>query len=221
MFAMRSAAVVPVVVLAAAFAPACASNDVQTAAAPSGPFAQRAQAIAGEYAGWGRVDDELRWAPFLCRIPLPGVAYMSASTDTATHGRKLYSVFVKRRDAYPAGRQAADQVVVKESWTAEPVDTPYSPESAAHAGGNTAGNHFYPYAKQGDTVYRAAARAGLYIMFKVDPPTADTDQGWVYATLTPDGRVTAAGRVASCMSCHEQAPHDRLFGVPKSPVEAR
>jgi hypothetical protein len=201
-------------------AAACASNDAAPTPPPSDAFTQRALAIAGEYTGWGRVDDELRWAPFLCRIPLPGVARMSESSDPATHGRKLYSVFVKRRDAYPAGPQAGDQVVVKESWTAEPVTTPYNPEAVAHQGPNASGNHFYPYARKGDAVYRAGAPAGLYLMFKVDPPTADTDQGWVYATLTPDRRVTAAGRVASCMGCHEHAPHDRLFGVPKSPLES-
>ena len=34
-------------------------------------FAATAREIAAEYTAWGRVDDELRWAPFLCRIPLP------------------------------------------------------------------------------------------------------------------------------------------------------
>jgi hypothetical protein len=196
-------------------ATACASSE---APKQESPFAQRALAIAAEYPSWGRVDDELRWAPFLCRIPLPGVAYMSESTDTDTHGQKLYSVFVKRREVYPMGPQSADQVVVKESWTAEKVTAPYQPESVR---GSAEGDHFYPYAKRGDTVYRAAARAGLYLMFRVDPPTPDTDQGWVYATLTPDGHVTATGRITSCMGCHEHAPHDRLFGVPTSPAGVR
>jgi hypothetical protein len=207
-------------VAAAFLATTCGSSDGQPGAPVNGAYAQRALAIAAEYPGWGRVDDELRWAPFLCRIPLPGVAYMSESTDPATHGQKLYSVFVKRRDVYPAGPHGADQVVVKESWTAERVSTPYEPERAGDTT-NQAGNHFYPYAKKGDAVYRAAARAGLYLMFKVDPPGPDTDQGWVYATLTADGRVTAAGRVDSCISCHDHAPHDRLFGVPKSPAGVR
>src|SRR5437016_2159699 len=30
------------------------------------PFEQQALAIAATYQGWGRVDDELRWAPDLC-----------------------------------------------------------------------------------------------------------------------------------------------------------
>ena len=34
--------------------------------------------------------------------------------------------------------------------------------------------------------------------------------------LFKDGQVTAAGKVKSCISCHQEAPNDRLFGVPKS-----
>ena len=52
-------------------------------------------------------------------------------------------------------------------------------------------------------------------MFKLDPQTPDTDEGWVYGTVTPDGKkVTSAGKVESCMKCHQRAPHDRLFGLP-------
>jgi len=66
-------------------------------------------------------------------------------------------------------------------------------------------------------VFRPDQPAGRFIMFKVDPATPDTDEGWVYATVSPAGIVTSAGRVASCMGCHETAAtHERLFGVPKS-----
>jgi hypothetical protein len=35
---------------------------------------------------------------------------------------------------------------------------------------------------------------------------------WVYATATPDGQsLTASGRIASCVKCHESAPYDKLF----------
>lgn len=70
------------------------------------------------------------------------------------------------------------------------------------------------YAKIGDA-------AGLFVMLKVAGPTnasptaaapPDTDQGWVYATISPAGDITSAGRVASCMDCHKSARYDRLFG---------
>jgi hypothetical protein len=55
-------------------------------------------------------------------------------------------------------------------------------------------------------------------MFRVDRKTPDTDEGWIYATVSAAGQVTAAGRVASCMGCHEtSATHERLFGVSLSP----
>jgi hypothetical protein len=37
--------------------------------------------------------------------------------------------------------------------------------------------------------------------------------------VSPAGAVTSAGRVGSCMACHEVATHERLFGVPTSPLQ--
>jgi hypothetical protein len=182
-------------------------------------FAEAARDFAATYVSWGRVDDEWRWAPALCRIPLPGVARVSESNDPATHGQKLYSVFAKLRAAYPEGPQTG-QVVVKQSWRTEEVtdaDAGYAPTQwrPADGGSATTDDHFYPYAKGEDGgVFHATEFAGLYIMWKVDPATPDTDEGWVYATILPSGEVTAAGRVSSCMGCHEEATHERLFGVP-------
>jgi hypothetical protein len=181
-------------------------------------FSERARAIAVEYEQWGRVDDEIRWAPFLCRLPGPAVAWVSKSDDASTHGQKLYSVFAKKRAAYPDGPHA-EQVIVKQSWTAERAEgVVFDPPETEQ---KTTGDHFYPYALKDGVVYKAGARAGLYIMFKVDPATPDTDAGWVYATISPAGEITASGRVASCMGCHEHAKHERLFGVPGSSILSR
>ena len=50
-------------------------------------------------------------------------------------------------------------------------------------------------------------------MMKLDPKTPGADDGWVYGTVSADGKtVTSAGRVASCMKCHETRP-TRLFGL--------
>jgi hypothetical protein len=231
--AMRATAVLPLLVLGCA-APRAASDaaasapteaaapapglaDADSVASIDPAVAAQVRAIAAEYPAWGRVDDQLRWAPWLCRIPLPGLARASASTDGATHGQKLYSVFVKKHDTYPDGPNTG-QVVVKESWTSEPVTDPsvtYDPAAARY--NPDAGDHFYPYVMKDGRVYRAAARAGLYIMFKLDAATPGTDGGWVYATVTADGQLTAAGKISSCIGCHQEADHDRLFGVPKAP----
>lgn len=69
--------------------------------------------------------------------------------------------------------------------------------------------------KAGDKYYRAGPISGLFVMMKLDPSTSGTDQGWVYATLDETKKnITALGRIESCMNCHKDAPHDRLFGLP-------
>lgn len=74
---------------------------------------------------------------------------------------------------------------------------------------------FVPYVRYNGRLYSAAMKGPLFIMFKMAPKTPDTDEGWVYGTTTADGKeVISAGRVESCMSCHQKAPHDRLFGLP-------
>ena len=72
-----------------------------------------------------------------------------------------------------------------------------------------------PFAHDTDgRLYHAVQKKDLFIMYKMDPKTPGTDEGWVYGTVTADGqRATSAGLVGSCMKCHQQAPHDRLFGV--------
>jgi hypothetical protein len=181
---------------------------------------EQAVTFAAEYTAWGRVDDQLRWAPFLCAIPYPGIARQSASDDPATHGQKLYSVFAKNHAAYPRGPHTG-QVIVKQSWKAELVSgngtgAGFNPGSYRSDAGIEA-DHFYPYAEKDGAVYRASEPAGLYLMWKVEPATDDSDEGWIYATITTAGQVTAAGRVSSCMGCHEMADHERLFGVPLNP----
>ena len=58
----------------------------------------------------------------------------------------------------------------------------------------------------------AAEKGPLFLMIKTGEP--DSDAGWIYGTATPDGStITAWGKLASCMECHQDAKHDRLFGV--------
>src|SRR5690606_15988348 len=66
-------------------------------------------------------------------------------------------------------------------------------------------------------------QAELFVMAKLGGPELDgTDAGWIYGTLTPDGRtVTSAGRVQRCMDCHEAASHERLFGLQETKAYAR
>jgi hypothetical protein len=192
------------------------------------PFQKELLQVANDYKTWGRIDDELRWAPFLCRSPLPGRARFSASPDADTHGQKIYSLFAKDRKAYvtlgDAKEVAVGQVIVKESWVPEEVkdpkfDRPHQIETTPPGGPPFShklsdGDHFDPFVEKDGKLYKASKPAGLFVMIKLASKTEGTDNGWVYGTLSADGKeVTAAGKVESCMKCHQDAKHDRLFGL--------
>jgi hypothetical protein len=218
----------------AAQATASVVNDKQ--------FHDRLLKIAEIYTAYGRVDDELRWAPYFCRAPQPAQARFSRSSDETTHGQKLYSVFARDRDAYMrvAKPRVTGQVIVKESWTAKetterpqrggsgitwlvpdkdikvPQDLAPPPQyfGPIHAGS------FQPLAQKKGKWYQADKRGDLFIMMQLAPGTPGTDNGWVYGTVSTDGKtVTSAGRVASCMKCHETRK-DRVFGLNASAEES-
>jgi hypothetical protein len=192
-------------------------SAAETPAERDARFVPALAAAFREYKAWGRVDDELRWAPWLCRMPLPGRTRMSEAVAEGDHARKLYSVFAKQRDRYPMHQNAprvaqpVGQLLVKESYHPDPVD---KVEPDPVAGGNLVeGDHFDRHARHGGRLYRATRLAGAYVVLKLAKETPGTDEGWVYGTVTPEGEVTSAGRVASCMGCHVSAPHERVFGL--------
>ena len=144
--------------------------------------------IARTYESYGPVDDEFRLANADCRSAAESELHLaiSTSTDLATHGRKLYRLYAKELTA---------------------------PGSYVGAGGaNPVGQVLV---KESWTLEPPREKGELFIMYKLDSEIPDTDDGWVYGTVTADAtEVTSGGRVASCMSCHLEAPHDRLFGLP-------
>jgi hypothetical protein len=199
------------------------------------PFQTELLKIAAEYKSWGRVDDQMRWAPGMCRTPRPGRAYVSDSNDEQTHGQKLYSLFARDRDEYyhsmPDKPVTVGQTIVKQSWIPEAatlpndrsmyeidrdkiIRTPPRSSDAPTAKPLREDDHFYPYARRGDKLFKASKQADLFIMLKMDPKTPGTDAGWVYGTVTPDGKiVSSGGKLESCMKCHQKAKPDRLFGL--------
>jgi hypothetical protein len=175
-------------------------------------------AIAAEYKGYERVSDRADWAPFLSRPPRSAVL-ASAAPEQSPHGDKLYYLYAKNGEEYirlpwqkVGTRAATGQALIKESF--HPVEV--SAAAARRSGRDTAvrsGIH-YTTGEQGE----------LFIMAKVAsdvPAPAATDEGWIYGVTDPQGRrIVASGRIASCMGCHEKAPHDRLFGL-KDPWRER
>jgi hypothetical protein len=119
---------------------------------------------------------------------------------------RLFYVFPADGSLYrnlPDGSLPVGTAVVKETW--------HGREAALYAG-ELDGSR--PTVELNGTAYGAWKRSEVFVMYKLDPATPDTDGGWVYAVLTPDrAEVTAVGYIQSCVDCHALAPHDRLFGV--------
>lgn len=159
-----------------------------------------------------RVSRAAAWAPQLCRAP-PDV--FSKSQDVATHGRKMYYLYAMQADAYlaladevaaPAAETPLGQALVKETWIPTPVEVLTEAERRSYT--PVIGPDLREY------VFREPGP--VFVMLKAGGDQDWTDDGWVYATLSPDGStVSASGRLESCMKCHVEAPHDRLFGPQK------
>ncbi|MCA8978125.1 MAG: cytochrome P460 family protein [Planctomycetes bacterium] len=166
------------------------------------------KAAAG-YAKFPCVTPQMQVAPTACWMPPPQARISEAEVESA-HARKLYLLYAsdaKEGQYVTAGAPAAvGQTLVKEAWAA----------NDGHATGRTAASARYPLtpeAKQGDKVYHAGDYHGLFVMHKLAADTPDTDQGWIYGTIDAKGKVTAAGKVASCIRCHRDADEDRRFGL--------
>src|SRR5205814_957744 len=117
--------------------------------------------------------------------------------------------------ALPELVAACDQVIVKESFLPEELKPGVAPRQ----------NDIEPAMRDGKA-YVAGERRELFIMAHPKDasilPDEMLDDGWVYGTVSADGKhVTAIGRIASCMKCHEDAPHGRLFGIDRHADSAR
>jgi len=167
------------------------------ATATASPDPRHVEAIrkaAADYTKWGKVDDTSRIAPTACAAPLPpkpSHARMSAADGDSPHGKKLFYLWASHRDAYANLRRSKLGI---------PVGFTIVKQSFVAVGDASSG-------------YTTGAKKDLFVMTKIgDKP--GSDDGWIYGTVSPDGKVTSAGRVDTCMHCHDdQATHERLFGV--------
>jgi len=198
---------------------ACADRSVPTPNREAAPkpskvdarFVPQLRAAAASYQKWGRVDERPNVAPMMCDMPRPehygskGHVRMSEA-DESPHGKKLYYLWASDRAGYAKLSVKPGFAIVKESFAATPASQPRNApamvtDSPLHSTVGHDGKWF-----------TTGAAKGLYVMAKVGEGDG-TDAGWIYGTITTDGVVTSAGRVATCMGCHEEAAHDRLFGL--------
>jgi cytochrome c553 len=181
------------VLLEPAALPAESVTPVAASDEPSAEILDQLAVYAREYVRWRKVDDLAYWAPELCKRPAPPSARVSMSKDAGTHGRKLYYLYARERDAYLRGDAEAEsvgQVLVKESFEARPAPS-------VGVGAMEPGDAY-----------------GLFVMARFAPGTPGTDDGWVYATFPPEStQPSVAGRIESCMGCHVREGRGRLFGI--------
>jgi len=200
-------------------------------------FSDRIAEIARSYESYSLPHKEMRATGFICDfnpsrfisglVSANQTAKVSRSSDESTHGKKLYFLFLDpasvERDSSPnSAPHPVGQVVVKEAWHPELVpggEMPRGEHTISRKLKVRRGEKwveetldFEPYVEHEGKLYHASKKSGLFIMYKMDPKTRGTDEGWVYGTATADGPfVLSAGRIESCIKCHKNAPHDRLF----------
>lgn len=175
---------------------------------------------ADEYRSWGVVGPHVLWAPELCMAPPPPSVHVTEAMGLASDGHKLFALYASDGGGYlkGTGDGGTDEfpvgmTLVKEAYEPVPIFTELPVPWTLETQPIIEKHGFYPFATRGQAKYTIGARRDLFVMTKLAPETPDTDEGWIYGTVAPDGTVTSAGLVESCMECHDSAPHERLFGV--------
>ena len=151
-------------------------------------------------------------APWQCRPPQPSGPRMSRAKG-GKHAWKLYHLYVSDEEAYSQATQdlipnPIGLTLIKESHVAIAV------EPGMQLGKGYSIQPERDGAPKTVVMFEPGDISSLFIMSKVgDEHTPGTDRGWVYGGATPEGEVYASGLIQSCMDCHVDAPHDRLFGL--------
>ncbi len=176
-------------------------------------------AIAERYGSFSRVDGTW-WSHLDCSAPPAEPSHMSNAAAGSAHGRKVFTLQIYDFETYaretggrpepPRSARAGkgppvagvEQALVKVSY--EPTEEPGNPRMMfPPAPATFQGKKYYP-----------GEQKDLFIMYRPSDKSVATDAGWLYGTVSPDGKtVTSAGFVKNCMDCHEDAPHGRQFGV--------
>lgn len=170
-------------------------------------FSKQIKDAATAYKKWGRVDDAPKVAPTACAaMPMPSHGRISDAPDSA-HDKKLYFLWASDKDGY-LDLASSDKAIptgfaiVKESFSTKVLDKePSSSTSEPQL-----------YARKDGKILGIDKPKDLFVMVK-DGGKDGTDDGWVYGTVAVDGTVTSAGRVDSCMNCHDTVKKEKLFGL--------
>jgi hypothetical protein len=185
---------------------------------------QRLLQIKREYLSYEPMSNDLRWKVVDCADvssldPSPeelrkdslfksqNQLRQSHSDDEATHGKALYKLWVKVPEAYteaPDPNQPTDQVIVKRTWKAMPLEShlPHSDKQAIQG----ADGKWYIQGKED----------GLFVLFRCEEKGFQTDEGWLYGIVAANrDTVLSQGIVPNCQGCHHKNEPGRLFGLPQ------
>ncbi|HWB77196.1 MAG TPA: hypothetical protein VG755_19655 [Nannocystaceae bacterium] len=212
---------------APALEPSASTTQDPVANAPVDPprnddeLAPLLREVATAYRSWGMVDNQFHWAPGLCAMPMEGVMHSSAAEGEGAHAQKVFVLYASDAMGYwkstdekgrlpkslaqphvLTSRGDVAQVLVKESFV-----------PAKLGEGSTAMHGHVRPAKKGDETFVAGDPMGLFVMAQLTGRPANTDDGWIYATIAPDGTIGESGVIATCRDCHAKEK-DRIFGVP-------
>jgi hypothetical protein len=138
--------------------------------------------------------------------------WSSQSDDAGTHGHKQFFLYASNSEKYvtdsESSKNLANQLLVSRTQNPTPTLRSKGIEQILVK------ESFLP-AKDASTL---PVPQDLFMMVQFAKDTPHTDDGWVFAVVTPDHKtVKEFGRIESCMSCHDAAPHGHLFGLSALP----
>ena len=131
----------------------------------------------------------------------PTTIFKSRSTDSTTHGGKVFRLRIKDDSNYAYDlAQPTGQTIVMATYD-------YTQSRTTLGEGKSL--------KMNDSLHLVPATPrNYYIMFKSNATDYKTDNGWVYGVVAPDGKkVLQKGLIASCMRCHSESKTDRTLGA--------
>ena len=158
---------------------------------------------------------------------IPSGAVQSAEDESTKHGQKLFHLYTNNPAAYQSTIEEdmpapVGLILLKETHTSIQLENKSKPPEEFNATGlsNTTVEHVDAHLQ--DSVLVPGKITDLFFMAKVgDDSILQTDNGWLYGGMDLNGKITTLTSTGNCFECHRIAPHDRLFGIPRSDVYYR
>lgn len=199
---------------------------------PAQRNAELIELAAAEFGAFERVAENVSVVPADGADPLRSApASLTAVDPIGGHGGTVYALYASKALSYQSlldrVRSPEGQTLVMQAWRAQRVDrggaspaATRSPESGSSTSYPTTDPIARTFAgsrpaavERGGERWAAGQAVGLFIMRRLEVDAAQTDMGWIYGVVGPDGAVRRSGLIESCIECHRKAPYERLYGL--------